>query len=77
MDIEEMMIDYIMNNATQEEVEEFFGYSAYGVCTRDECENNLAQMPDEEFDMFVEKFGIPTDSIKLQADKNTISKGEI
>lgn len=56
-----MMIDYIMNNATQEEVEEFFGYSAYGVCTRDECENNLAQMPDEKFDMFVEKFGIPTD----------------
>ena len=61
MDIEEMMIDYIMNNATQEEVEEFFGYSAYGVCTRDECENNLAQMTDEEFNMFVEKFGIPTD----------------
>ena len=24
MDIEEMMIDYIMNNATQEEVKEFF-----------------------------------------------------
>ena len=65
MDIEEMMIDYIMNNATQEEVEEFFGYAAYGVCTIEECENNLAQMPDEEFDMFVEKFGIPTDGIKL------------
>ena len=65
MDIEEMMIDYIMNNATQEEVEEFFGYAAYGGCTREECENNLAQMPDEEFDMFVEKFGIPTDGIKL------------
>ena len=65
MDIEEMMIDYIMNNATQEEVEEFFGYAAYGICTREECENNLAQMPDEEFDMFVKKFGIPTDGIKL------------
>lgn len=64
MDIEEMMIDYIMNNATQEEVEEFFGYAAHG-CTREECEDNLAQMPDEEFDMFVEKFGIPTDGIKL------------
>ena len=53
-----------MNNATQEEVEEFFGYAAHG-CTREECEDNLAQMPDEEFDMFVEKFGIPTDGIKL------------
>ena len=35
MDIEEMMIDYIMNKATQEEVEEFFGHTAYGVCTRE------------------------------------------
>ena len=65
MDIEEMMIDYIMNDATQEEVEEFFGYADYGICTREECENNLAQMPDEEFDMFVEKFGLPTDGVKL------------
>ena len=56
MDIEEMMIDYVMDNATQEEIEEFFGYAAYGVCTRAECENNLSQMPDEEFDMFVKKF---------------------
>ena len=54
-----------MNNATQEEIEEFFGYAAYGVCTRAECENNLSQMPDEEFDMFVKKFNIPTDGIKL------------
>ena len=56
---EEMMIDYIMNKATQEEVEEFFGHTAYGVCTREACENNLAQMPFEEFDMFVKKFGLP------------------
>lgn len=42
MYIEEMMIDYIMNKATQEEVEEFFGHTAYGVCTREACENNLA-----------------------------------
>ena len=42
-----------------------FGYADYGICTREECENNLAQMPDEEFDMFVEKFGLPTDGVKL------------
>lgn len=65
MDIEEMMIDYIMYNATREEVEEFFGYAAYGICTREECENCLAQMPDEEFNMFVKKFRLPTDGVKL------------
>lgn len=65
MDIEEMMIDYIMNEATQEEVEEFFGYAAYGTCTREECKNNLAQMPEEEFDMLIEKFGLPADGVKL------------
>lgn len=65
MDIEEMMIDYIMTKATQEEVKEFFGYADYEVCTRETCEDNLAQMPDEEFDMFVKKFGFPTDGVKL------------
>ena len=34
MDIEEMMIDYILNRAMPGEVEEFFGYADYGVCTR-------------------------------------------
>lgn len=65
MDIEEMTIDYIMNNATKEEVDEFFGYATHGVLTREACENNLAQMPDEEFDMFIEKFNLPKDGIKL------------
>lgn len=27
MDIEEMMIDYIMNHASNEEIQEFFGYA--------------------------------------------------
>ena len=49
MDIEEMMIDYIMNKATQERA----------------CRDNLSQMPDEEFDMFVKKFNIPHDGVKL------------
>lgn len=38
MDLEEMMIDYVLNRATQEEVEEFFGYADYGECTRETCE---------------------------------------
>jgi hypothetical protein len=65
MDLEEMMIDYVLNRATQEEVEEFFGYTDYGECTRETCEENISQMPDEEFDMFVKKFRLPTDGIKL------------
>lgn len=65
MDIEEKMIDYIMDKATQEETEEFFGYACYGVCTREECKNNLAQMSDEEIDMFAKKFGLPNDGVKL------------
>lgn len=48
MDIEEMMIDYIMNHASN-----------------DACRDNLSQMPDEEFDMFVKKFNIPHDVVKL------------
>ena len=31
MDIEEMMIDYIMNHASNEEIQEFFGYADYGI----------------------------------------------
>lgn len=27
--------------------------------------DNLSQMPDEEFDMFVKKFNIPHDGVKL------------
>ena len=73
MDIEEMMIDYIMNKATQEEVEEFFGHTACGVCTREACENNLAQMPFEEFDMFVKKFGLSSRSTVLCIKRRSLS----
>ena len=65
MDIEEMMIDYIMNHATHEEIKEFFGHADYGICTKESCEENISQMPDEEFDMFVKKFKLPMDGIKL------------
>ena len=44
MYIEEMMIDYIMNKATQEEVEEFYGHTAYGVCTREAYINQIDQV---------------------------------
>lgn len=65
MDIEEMMIDYIMNHASNEEIQEFFGYTDYGILSVDACRDNLSQMPDEEFDMFVKKFNIPQDGVKL------------
>ena len=65
MDIEEMMIDYIMNHAAHEEIKEFFGYTDYGICTKESCEENISQMPDEEFDMFVKKFKLPMNGIKL------------
>lgn len=64
MDIEEMMINYILYEAEPHEVEEFFGYADYEL-TRECCVDNLSQMPDEEFDRFVELFGFPTDGIKL------------
>lgn len=65
MDIEEMMIDYIMNHASNEEIQEFFSYADYGILSVDACRDNLSQMPDEEFDMFVKKFNIPHDGVKL------------
>ena len=64
MDIEEMMIDYIMNNATQEEVEEFFGYAPHGF-SREDIEDTLSQMPDDVFDELAKEFGLPADGIKL------------
>ena len=44
MDIEEMMIDYIMNHASNEEIQEFFGYADYGILSVDACRDNLSQM---------------------------------
>ena len=58
MDVEDMMIDYIMNNATREETQEFFGYMCPKRLTIEECRDTIAQMPDEEFDMFTKKFNI-------------------
>lgn len=64
MDMEEKMINYIMNKATREEEEEFFGYCLPYIITEEECKDNLAQMPDDVFDELIHKFGLDTDSIK-------------
>ena len=64
MDIEEMMIDFLLNKANDEQIEEFFGYVPHGFSRKD-IENNLSQMPDDVFDELVKEFGLPTDGIKL------------
>lgn len=64
MDIEEMMIDFLLNKANDEQIEEFFGYAPHGF-TREDIEDNLSQMPDDVFDELAKEFGLPTDGIKL------------
>ena len=64
MDIEEMMIDFILHEANDEQIEKFFGYASHGF-NREEIEDNLSQMPDDVFDELVKDFGLPTDGVKL------------
>lgn len=64
MDIEEMMIDFLLNKANDEQIEEFFGYSPHWF-NREDIEDNLSQMPDDVFDKLVKEFGIHTDGVKL------------
>lgn len=54
MDIEEMMIDFLLNKANEEQIEEFFGYAPHGF-SREDIEDNLRQMPDDVFDELVEE----------------------
>lgn len=35
MDIEEMMIDYVLNKANGKQIEEFFGYAPHGFSRED------------------------------------------
>lgn len=65
MDVEEMMIDYVMNQASSEEIREFFGYADYGVLSVETCMDNLSQMPDDVLDELVKKFNLPQDGVKL------------
>lgn len=64
MDIEEMMMDFILHKANDEQIEQFFGYVEHGF-SKDDIEDNLSQMPDDVFDEFVKEFGLPTDGVKL------------
>ena len=49
MDIEEMMIDFLLHRANDEQIEEFFGYAPHGF-SREDIKDNLSQMPDGVFD---------------------------
>lgn len=63
MNIEEMMIDFLLNKANDEQIEEFFGYAPHGF-SREDIEDTLSQMPDDVFDELVKEFRLPTDGIK-------------
>lgn len=59
-----MMIEFLLHEATDEQIEDFFGYAPHGF-NREEIEDNLSRMPDDVFDELVKEFGLPTDGIKL------------
>ena len=64
MDIEEMMVEFILHEANNEQIEKFFGYALHGF-SREEIEDNLSQMPDDVFDELMKDFGLSTDGWKL------------
>ena len=39
MDIEEMMIDFLLHEANDEQIEEFFGYAPHGFSKEDIADN--------------------------------------
>lgn len=59
-----MMIDFLLHEANDEQIEEFFGYAPHGF-SRGDIEDNLSQMPDDVFGELVKEFGLPTDGVKL------------
>lgn len=63
MDIEENLLYFLLNEATEAEIEDFLGYTP-DILFEDEIMSIIMQMPDEEFDAFVTKFQIETDSLK-------------
>ena len=64
MDIEDMMMNFILHEANDEQVKQFFGYAKHDF-SREDIEDNLSQIPDDVFDELVIKFGLPTDGVKL------------
>ena len=64
MDIEEMMIDFLLNKANDKQIEQFFGYAKHDF-GKENIEDNLSQIPDDVFDELVKEFELPTDGVKL------------
>lgn len=64
MDIEEIMSDFILHKANDEQIEQFFGYAKHDF-SKEDIEDNLSQMPDEVFDELMKEFELPTDGVKL------------
>lgn len=64
MDIEEIMIDFLLNEANDEQIEQFFGYAKHNF-SKEDIEDNLSQMPDDVFDELMKEFELPTDGVKL------------
>lgn len=62
MNIEEMMIEFLLHKATDEQIEEFFGYAPHGF-SREDIQDNLSQMPDDVFDELVKEFGLSIDGV--------------
>lgn len=64
MDIEEMMMNFILNEANDEQIEQFFGYARHDF-NKEDIEDNLSQMPDDVFAELMKEFELPTYGIKL------------
>lgn len=64
MDIEEIMADFILHEANDEQIEQFFGYAKHDF-SKEDIEDNLSQIPDEVFDELMKEFELPTDGVKL------------
>lgn len=62
MNIEEIMIEFLLYKATDEQIEEFFGYAPHGF-SREDIQDNLSQMPDDVFDELVKEFGLSIDGV--------------
>lgn len=64
MDIEEMMMDFVLHKANDKQIEQFFGYAKHDF-SKEDIEDNLSQMPDNVFDELVKEFELPNDGVKL------------
>lgn len=64
MDIEEIMADFILHEANDEQIEQFFGYAKHDF-SKEDIEDNLSQIPDEVFDELMKEFELPIDGVKL------------